>query len=206
MSAMPSTSIVALAAVLTAAVLALVFVTGGNDEPSEPTVVPTEFVTYDGEHAGARFSFSYPAELGEVTQRPGSATDEVFFEVGASGGDEDAPVISLGIQPDSASPEAILQANIAGARAQGADVEVSEEEPVDVAGAVEALRAEATYTGTDADGESAEFRTVIQAAAAPDETVFLLTVSAGADAGFDPEAVAGSLSIEPAPAGEATDV
>lgn len=168
----------------------------GEEDASQSASVPDGYVTFEGELEGRVVSFAYPEDWGEVETRAGSIEDEIFFEVaGPPSAGGQGPAIKVGIQLESASPEAVLQANLASAQFQN-EVEVTSEEETDVVGAVEGIRAEATYpVESGASGEE-DFRSVLVVASAPDETAVLLIASGSAeDPGVDLDAVASSLRI-----------
>lgn len=201
MSGMPSLRIVALAFLVTVAAIAFVVLGGSDDEASEEaTEAPEGYVTYEGQFGTHGFLFAYPEEWGEVTQREGASENEAFFEIEGSAATDGSGAIKLGVQLDSASPEAILQANSGFAGLQGTgELEVSDPEEVDVIGAIEALRSDATYAaGAESDAASTAETSILVAGTA-DETIFNLIVSGGGETSVDIEAVLDSLEIFDSP-------
>jgi len=209
MTGMPTGRLVAAVALVTAIIVAIALVRGSGEDDDAASgagtagEVPEGYVVFEGEVAGSRVSFIHPEEWGEVSTREGEAgAEETILEIDGGESEGTTPQIKLGVQLDSASPEAILQANIAAAQIGTEDLEVTGEEDVDVVGAVEARRAETTYTVEAASGEAEPYASVLLAASTPGETLFSLIVSDRvSDPRVDLDAVAASLRIEAASGG-----
>jgi hypothetical protein len=196
---MPPAKLVAGVLAVTAVVLAAVLLIG-SDEDDGGGAVPAGFTVFEGSFAGTSFSFAYPAEWGDVTEREGDDARERFFEAfepepeGSAGSRSS---ISLGVREDTASPEAILQANLTAARAFAAeDLEISEQGEAEVDGAAAAERASYTYTVPDASGDSAEGEGEIVVAATAERTALSLIITSSSASDLDIQAVADSLRIE----------
>jgi hypothetical protein len=191
---MPPAKLVAGVLAVTAVLVALLLVGSGEEDGGDP--VPDEFTTFSGSFAEASFSFSYPAEWGDVTERPGEDERGHYFEAQEPGDPEGIRSrASLYVREEGASAEALLQANLTTARTAAADLEVSEQGQTEVPGAAEAGRASYTYTGS-VEGEPVEVETELVIAKAGAGTSLVLVVTSSADSGIDNRAIADSLRIE----------
>lgn len=151
------------------------------------------YTAYEGSFGGTSISFAYPSAWGEVTQRAGADEKENFFEVEGPSSDGTQPSVRVGVRVETASPEAILQANQGAAQLSGIELEVTSEEPVEVPGAAEALRAESTYGSA---GQTRGKALQLVASTAEETAVSLIALDPDGAPDFDASVVADSLRIE----------